>query len=165
MCAGHSLHRDDWLKLALIAGAGATGAGAVAGDAFLPGLLESQALEAGPGAAAGGLAGVNEIAAGAAPQTLGSALQTQAMNVLGGSGNYDKASGILGKFGKVSALAGKSGLLAGGQVPMQPVMPPPGGAGQANYPSSAQIRFPDAQQALSMQQLAELQRRRQLGLA
>lgn len=151
MCAGHSLHKADWLKIALGLAAAGTGAGAlgvgplagimgagsaaggVAGDAFLPGALESLATEGGAGAAAGGLAGVNEIGAGAGSRGL-----------LAGLSDY---APMAKKVGKGLMGAQKAGLLGGGQQPTALAAPQPGGGAQTpGAPSSAQIAFPDAYQ-------------------
>ncbi len=87
-------------------------------------------------AGAGGLAGTDEIGAGAG----GRSLLGQAQDFAGKYGPQAQ------KFAKAYGMAQQSGLLGGQQQRMPMPNPPGGGPQMAGMPSSAQIAFPDAYQ-------------------
>lgn len=169
MCAGHSLHRDDWLKLALLAG-GAAATGGALGVGPLAGMF-------GAGSAAAGAASVpltaaeigasgDLAAAGLAPELAASAPLTGAEmgNTAVQRGLLSQIKGAAPKLLKAGATAQQLGLLGGGrQQPAMPVVPPGGAPQIAGMPTSAQLAFPDAYQPQQPQiPLSELLRRLQM---
>lgn len=188
MCAGHSLHKKDYLTLAALIGGGAAGfgaagigplAGLLGGDAAAGGAAGGLLAESGAGGIAGGTAGLFAPTAtqsalstlGSSPELFGAGLTAAdaaapigSTAVLGMDGGG--AAGSAGLSGRGLMRLGMLGtqLAGGGQQQPAPMAPRPMGGGQVVPAGNTAPSFADTY-PINVVDPETLRRRRRMGLA